>query len=112
MVSQVGNRNKGVVASLDWWTILMYLTLVVWGWFSICGASYDFVNPDIFGWSTNSGKQLVWIGTSLILGATLLLVEKRFYDTSAYFIYMIMVMLLVVTIIIAPETKGSRSWIP
>jgi rod shape determining protein RodA len=90
----------------------MYLVLVAWGWFSICGASYDFVNPDIFGWSTNSGKQLVWIGTSLVLGFMLLLVEKRFYDTSAYFIYMIMIMLLLVTIVIAPETKGSRSWIP
>lgn len=101
-----------MLASLDWWTILMYLTLVVWGWFSICGASYDFVNPDIFGWGSNSGKQLVWIGTSLVLGSTLLLVEKRFYDTSAYFIYMIMIMLLIVTIVIAPETKGSRSWIP
>ncbi len=104
--------NKGVFRSLDWWTILMYLILVVWGWVSVCGASYDFVNPDIFGWKTNSGKQLVWIGTSLLLGATLLLVEKRFYDTSAYFIYMIMIMLLIVTLIIAPETKGSKSWIP
>ncbi len=104
--------NKGVFRSLDWWTILMYLTLVVWGWFSVCGASYDFVNPDIFGWETNSGKQLVWIGTSLLLGTMLLMVEKRFYDTSAYFIYMIMIMLLLVTIVIAPETKGSKSWIP
>ncbi len=104
--------NKGVFRSLDWWTILMYLILVVWGWVSVCGASYDFVNPNIFGWETNSGKQLVWIGTSLLLGATLLMVEKRFYDTSAYFIYMIMIMLLIVTLIIAPETKGSKSWIP
>lgn len=104
--------NKGVLASLDWFTISLYLILVTWGWFSVCGASYDFINPDIFGWSTNSGKQLVWIGTAIILGSMLLLIEKRFYDTSAYFIYMTMIMLLIVTIIIAPETKGSKSWIP
>ncbi len=104
--------NKGVFRSLDWWTILMYLTLVVWGWVSVCGASYDFVNPDIFGWETNSGKQLVWIGTSLGLAAMLLMVEKRFYDSSAYFIYMIMIMLLLVTLVVAPDTKGSKSWIP
>lgn len=111
-MQQGGKGNKGVLASLDWWTICMYLALVVWGWFSICGASYDFVNPDIFGWGSNSGKQLVWIGTSLLLASMLLLVEKRFYDTSAYFVYMILIMLLIVTIVIAPETKGSRSWIP
>ena len=104
--------NKGVLASLDWFTISLYLILVTWGWFSVCGASYDFINPDIFGWSTNSGKQLVWIGTAIILGSMLLLIEKRFYDTSAYFIYMTMIMLLIVTIIIAPETKGSKSWLP
>ena len=100
------------MASLDWFTISLYLILVTWGWFSVCGASYDFINPDIFGWGTNSGKQLVWIGTAIILGSMLLLIEKRFYDTSAYFIYMTMIMLLIVTIIIAPETKGSKSWIP
>lgn len=104
--------KKGVLASLDWGTICLYLILVTWGWFSVCGASYDFINPDIFGWGTNSGKQLVWIGTSILLAGMLLLVEKRFYDTSAYFIYMILIMLLIVTIIIAPETKGSKSWIP
>ena len=71
------------MASLDWFTISLYLILVTWGWFSVCGASYDFINPDIFGWGTNSGKQLVWIGTAIILGSMLLLVEKRFYDTKS-----------------------------
>ncbi|MCH5177175.1 MAG: rod shape-determining protein RodA [Prevotellaceae bacterium] len=105
-------NNKGIFLSLDWLTIGFYLIFVVWGWFSVCGASYDVAHPDVFGFGSNSGKQLMWIGTAVALGGALLFIEKRFYDTSAYFIYALLMLLLVVTIFIAPDTKGSRSWIP
>jgi len=104
--------NKGIFLSLDWITIALYLTMLVWGWFSVCGASYSYSHPDVFAWGTNSGKQLVWIGTSIALASALLFIEKRFYDTAAYPIYGLIILLLILTIFIAPDTKGSRSWIP
>ena len=104
--------NKGIFLSLDWWTIGMYVVLLVWGWFSVCGASYSFEQPDLFGFEAFSGKQLVWIGTSILLAGALLFVEKRFFELSSYFFYGAMMLLLVVTIFIAPDTKGSHSWIP
>ncbi|MBR6036592.1 MAG: rod shape-determining protein RodA [Bacteroidaceae bacterium] len=104
--------NKGIFLSIDWVTILLYVILIVWGWFSVCGACYDFNHPDLFSWETNSGKQIVWGGTSLVLATVLMLIEKRFYDTAAYVIYGAMMILLAVTIVIAPDTKGSRSWLP
>ncbi|MBQ9666591.1 MAG: rod shape-determining protein RodA [Bacteroidaceae bacterium] len=107
-----GKGNKGIFLSIDWVTILLYVILIVWGWFSVCGACYDFNNPDLFAWETNSGKQIVWGGTSLVLAAVLMLIEKRFYDTAAYVIYGALMLLLAVTIVIAPDTKGSRSWLP
>ena len=103
---------KGIFLSLDWMTIGFYLILVTWGWFSICGASYDFHNPDILSFSTNSGKQFVWICTSIVLGCMLIFIEKRVFDQSAFVLYTVMMLLLLVTIFIAPDTKGSRSWIP
>ncbi|MBO7622570.1 MAG: FtsW/RodA/SpoVE family cell cycle protein, partial [Bacteroidales bacterium] len=75
-------------------------------------ASYDFSSPDVFGFGSNSGKQIIWIATSIVLGAMLLFIEKRVYDMSAYFMYTVMILLLIATIFIAPDTKGSRSWIP
>ena len=30
--------NKGIFLSIDWVTILLYVILIVWGWFSVCGA--------------------------------------------------------------------------
>ena len=106
-------RGKiGVFLSIDWMTIALYVVLIIWGWFSVCGACYDFNNPDLFSWETNSGKQIVWAGTSLVLASVLMLIEKKFYDTAAYVIYGALMLLLIVTIIIAPDTKGSRSWLP
>ena len=105
-------NNSGIFRSLDWTTVTMYLVLMVWGWFSVCGACYDYSNPDVLSWDTYSGKQIVWILTSLVLACVLLLIEKRFYFSISNFLYIIMILLLIGTALFAPETKGSRSWIP
>ena len=39
------------------------------------------------------------------------MLEDRMYDMFAYIIYIGMIILLIVTIFIAPDTKGSRSWL-
>lgn len=106
------NNNKGIFMSLDWFTIGLYLVLILWGWFSVCGACYDYNNPDLFSFSLNSGKQFIWIFTSILLAGALLLIEKRFYYKASVFIYIMMILILILTIFIAPDTKGSRSWIP
>lgn len=106
------NSNKSIFLSLDWITIGLYVIMLAWGWFSVCGASYSYSNPDVLSFSTHSGKQLVWIGTSVALGTMLLFIEKRFYYQVTPFLYVIMLLVLVVTYFIAPDTKGSRSWIP
>lgn len=96
---------------VDWCTIGIYLILVIYGWFSICGASYNYGEPDFFDWSTRAGKQLAWIGCSLCLGFVIMMLEDRIYDTYAYPIYGIMIILLFGTIFNPHEIKGSRSWI-
>ena len=50
-------KEKGVWRSLDWWTILIYVALLAFGWISICGASYDFDQEgDIFSFEARSGS--------------------------------------------------------
>jgi len=85
--------------------------LVIAGAVSIYAASYDFDNASIFDFNEFSGKQLRWIGLSFILGLVLLLVDARMYETYAYPIYLGIMLLLLVTIFIAPNIKGSHSWI-
>ena len=97
--------------TVDWWTILLYLILITCGWFSVCGASYDYGEPNFLDFTTRAGKQLMWIGCSLGLGFVLLMLEHRLYDTYAYLIYGILLLLLFGTIFNPHEIKGSRSWI-
>ena len=53
----------------------------------------------------------MWIGCSLVLGFVLLMLEERFYDTYAYLVYGVLLLLLFGTIFNPHEIKGSRSWI-
>ena len=97
--------------TLDWFTVVLYLLLVLAGVVSIYAASYDFDHASIFAFTEFSGKQLRWIGLGLVLGLIILLSDYRIYETYAYPLYVGMMILLVVTAIIAPDTKGSRSWL-
>ncbi|MDE7160536.1 MAG: rod shape-determining protein RodA [Muribaculaceae bacterium] len=103
--------NVSVFRSLDWITIGLYLLLVIGGAVSIYAASYDFDRASMFSFAEFSGKQFTWIGLSLILGCVILLLDYRLYEAYAYPIYGAVLLLLLVTIFIAPDIKGSRSWL-
>ena len=59
--------------NLDWFTIILYLIMVLAGVISIYAASYDYDNASMLSFEEFSGKQLRWIGLSLALGFILLL---------------------------------------
>lgn len=105
------DKKPSVLRSIDWWTILIYVALLCFGWMSVCGASYTYGETDIFSLDSRSGMQIVWIGTSLILGLVLLLLDNRFYDTFAWVIFGVMLILLFGTIFNPHTIKGSRSWL-
>lgn len=111
MVQETNGRKTGLLASLDWWTIAIYVALLIFGWVSVCGASYTFGDTDIFSLSTRSGMQIVWMATSIILGFVILMLDDRFYDTFSYVIYGVLLLLLFATIFNPHEIKGSRSWL-
>ena len=87
--------------SIDWMTIVLYMALVIMGAISIYAASYDFDNASIFSFQEFSGKQITWIGLSLIIGCGILLIDYRIYESYAYPIYIGMLLLLVVTWLLA-----------
>ena len=111
MVRQADKRQTSIWRSIDWWTILIYIALLAFGWISVCGASYSYGETDIFSLDTRSGMQIVWIGTSIVLGFVILMLDDRFYDTFSYIIYALLLLLLFVTIFNPHSIKGSRSWL-
>lgn len=107
------NTDSGISAfkSIDWVTIVLYLILVTFGAISIYAASYDFDNANLFDFNEYSGKQILWIGLSLIIGCVIMLTDYRIYKTYAYPIYIAVLLVLLITIFVAPDTKGSHSWL-
>jgi len=105
------NDNTSVFRYVDWITVAIYGILVVAGVVSIYAASYDYDHASIFSFAEFSGKQLRWVGLSFVLGFIILLVDYRMFETYAYPLYFLMLILLAVTIVIAPDVKGSRSWL-
>lgn len=101
------NTNTSVFRSLDWVTVIIYLLLVAGGIVSVYAASYDFDNASIFSFDEFSGKQLRWVGLALLAGVVILLIDFRIYEAYAYPIYGVLILLLIVTIFVAPDIKGS-----
>lgn len=104
-------KEPSLLKQLDWITIALFLVLVVLGWFSICGASYEYGQPDFFNPDLRSGKQLIWIGCSFVVAFVVLMLDDKVFDTFAYVIYIAFMGLLLITPFIATDIKGSYSWI-
>lgn len=110
-MSRNTDTSSSVFRNLDWFTVAIYLLLVAAGAVSIYAASYDFDNANIFDFSEFSGKQLRWIGLSLVIGFVILLLDYRLYEAYAYPIYGIVILILIATIFLSPNIKGSHSWL-
>ncbi len=89
----------------------MYLTLVLIGWISIYASTYDFDHASIFAFTERSGKQMLWIVLAICIAFIILMLDSDIYDRFAYLVYGGMLLLLIVTIFVAPDIKGSRSWL-
>ena len=103
--------TASVFRYVDWFTVIQYIILVGLGMVSIYAASYDFDHANMLSFAEFSGKQFRWIGLSLAMGLVILLIDVRVYENYAYVIYAIILVLLLVTIFIAPDIKGSHSWL-
>ncbi len=105
------SRKTNIFQTLDWSVIAIYFVMVIFGWISIYGSSYDFDQTGMFDLSGRAGMQMLWIGTSVVLAFVILMIESDWYDIFAYWIYGLIILLLIITIFVATDVKGSRSWL-
>ena len=104
--------SYNLTRNVDWITIGLYALMVLLGWMNIYAAVYNPENvTNIFDFSLNSGKQLAWIGTSVVIIVMLFAIDYKAYDSLAYVIYWFLILLLLGTLAFASEIKGSRSWL-
>lgn len=102
-------NNRGV-KSIDWFTIILYVLLVGFGWLNIYAANTEPDTPFLLDLNKEFTKQLIWIGISIITIGVLLLADSKFFVEFAYIFYIFSVLLLIIVIFVGVEVNAARSW--
>jgi rod shape-determining protein RodA len=105
------NSRNSIIGKTDWGIVLLYFALVLIGWFSIYASVYDEAHPSILDMSQVYGKQLIWIGAAVAVGFVILLIDAKFFNAFAFWIYILVILCLVAVLIYGKTTKGATSWI-
>ena len=100
------NERNSIIGKIDWLTVFLYLALVIIGWFSIFSAKYDEMHPSIFDLSQVYGKQLIWIGASLLIGFIILLIDAKFFNAFSMWIYVVVLFSLFAVLVYGKATKA------
>ena len=104
-------RSKTFIGKIDIWLLVIYLALVTIGLLSVYAAAFNADHPHIWDFSQNYGKQLVFIGVSLLVGFIVLLIDAKAFNALAYVIYGLSLLSLLLVLAIGSKISGSTSWI-
>ena len=103
-------RSINIWNRIDKITILLFLLMVIMGWFNIYAAVYNEEHKEILDLSQRYGKQFVWIIATLVLAIFVVIIDSRFYIFFAWVIYGLLMLLLVLVLVLGKEINGARSW--
>ncbi len=95
---------------IDWVLILLYFILIFLGWINIYSATITENQLDLVNFSTEYGKQLIWIGLSIPLILLILLFEAKFYEKFSSIIYLISLVSLLGLFVLGKNINGATSW--
>lgn len=96
---------------IDRWLVVLYFLLTAFGIMNIYSAS---VTPDqlsVFDFHYRSGMQIIWLAVSLAAAVVIMFVNSHFFEQFAHIFYVAIIILLIATIFLSHDIKGSRSWL-
>lgn len=103
-------RREKIFGHLDWFSMLLYLSLLIYGWLSIYSATAGEQTSLVLDLSQRYGKQILWIGMALLLAFTILIIDAKFFSTFAYVFYFLMIFILIGVLLFGKTVAGSKSW--
>jgi len=95
---------------IDWVLVFLYACLIFIGWLNIYSATITENNYDLLNFSTEYGKQLIWIGLSIPLIILILMFDAKFYEKYASIIYVVSLVLLAGLFVVGKNINGATSW--
>jgi len=106
----MAGRRINVWANIDWITVVLYLILIIMGWFNIYAAVYNEQHHMYFDLSTRYTRQFIFILLAFLIGLSALFIEVNFYTFFSYAIYAVAVLFLIAVLFVGKEINGARSW--
>jgi rod shape determining protein RodA len=103
-------KQRSIFQNIDWLIVAVYLLLMLIGWVNIYAAVYNEEHKSILDISQNYGRQIIWIGTSLVIAIFILVIDGKFFEAFAYPIYILLLLVLVSVLLVGTEVSGSKSW--
>lgn len=103
-------KNQKVTNNIDWISILLYTMLVLMGWMTIYSASLPQDGASIFDLAQVSGKQILFMVTSIPLIIVILTLDAKIYDKYAFVFYGLGLLLLMGLFVLGKKIKGQTNW--
>lgn len=95
---------------LDWISVLLCLALIGIGWGNIYSATVVDTESALWNFSTSYGKQLVFIGISLVAVVVLFLLQTKLIERFSSIFYLITILLLIGLFPFGKTIAGATSW--
>lgn len=108
----IRNRRNSVSRSLDYGLLLIYLSLLAIGWVTLRASVFQEGSTGVsfFDFDTAIGKHTLWIAVALVIFVFTLVIDWQLWNTFAYPIYAVTVILLIAVLLFGADIKGARSW--
>ena len=103
-------KNQSVIGNFDWPLFVAYILLLIMGISTVYSVAFNPEHPNIFDFSQKYGKQIMWLGISLLLGLMVFLIDSDIYRKFAIPIYLFVLSLLII-VLFMPPVNGARAWL-
>lgn len=103
-------KSQSTIANIDWITVLLYTALVVMGWLNIFSASSPVEGITEFNFTSEYGKQLIFISFSIFLIIFLLSLDAKVYEKYSGLFYIIALFSLVGLFLFGKTVNGQTNW--
>ncbi len=102
--------QQGIFKNIDWLMVIIYLLLVTMGWINIYASVFNEDHYLITDLTQKYGKQMIWIGTSLLLALIILVIDGNFYAAVSWPLWILVLLSLIAVLFFGTEVSGSKSW--
>ena len=98
------------ILKYDLISLITYALLVTFGVINVYSSSYTESFVSIFDYTTLVGKQLIFLGISIIGALIIIFTKYKFFDNIAPIAYFLSLILLISLFFFGVERGGAKSW--